>query len=77
MVIYITLCLLGLPLSLWNRQGKYYYLFFIGEQTGSETLSDLPKATQLLSSKDKTKTLIINVYPMILARPLGLKERPI
>lgn len=39
-------------------------------------LSDLPKVTQLLGGRDKTKTLIICVQPMVLAHSLGLKERP-
>lgn len=40
-------------------------------------LSDLPKVTQLLNARGKTKTLIIHVHPMILTHSLGLRERPI
>ena len=40
-------------------------------------LSDLPKVTQLLNGRGKTKTLTIHVHPVILVHSLGLKERAI
>lgn len=75
-VIYVTSRFRSPSVALEQAGQVVVSVFHRWANSGSETLSDLPKVTQLLNARGKTKTLIIHVHPLILAYCLELKDRP-